>query len=135
MKKLLSVLLVLCFLIPSAVAEAPVDVKALSDDELKSLYKEAKKELINRQLWDEAVLPAGVYQAGKGLPEGTYVCKITSKSGIYNIYKNYDDFQENKYIEWGKLYEGESFLLSLYGETVYYVSFTGSLSPYNGLSW
>jgi hypothetical protein len=134
MKKLLSVVLMLCLLIPAAIAEAPVDVKSLTNDELKALYVDVKTELMERKLWDSAKLPDGVYMAGKGLPEGTYECTLTT-SGIYKIFKDYDSFISDNYLEWGKLYEGEMFTMSLYGDLVYFVSFNSIVKPFIGPSW
>ena len=134
MKKLIAVVLILCLLIPAAVAEAP-DVKSLSDDDVKALYKDVKAELMERKLWDESVLPAGVYVAGMGLPEGTYECTATS-SGQVVIYPDYKTFAENGYmIDWMRIEPGEKFTLSLYGEVCYLIKFNSIVRPFVGLDW
>ena len=132
MKKLLAVILLLCMLMPCAVAE---DVTAMSDDALKALYIAVKEELMARKLWDEATLPAGVYVAGKGLPEGTYECTATS-NGLVKIYKNYDDFAKDEVcIDWFSVDEGEKFTMTLYGDICYFVKFNSTVRPFTGLSW
>lgn len=135
MKRFVALLLTLMLLIPCAIAEAPVDVAALSDADLKALYAQVKTELMDRKLWDAAILPAGVYQAGKTLPEGTYEC-IAKGSGYISIYKNYDSFMnDDDSIEYFMVKEGESFVLSLYGDVCYFVKTECSVRPFVGLSW
>lgn len=134
MKKLLSALLVLCLLIPAAIAEAPVDVKSMSDAELKALYKDVKTELMDRKLWDSSTLPAGVYQAGKGLPEGSYECTLLNGGMVY-IYKSYQSFLNDDNIDWISMKEGQMFTMNLYGEVVYLLEFNSIVRPFVGFSW
>jgi hypothetical protein len=134
MKKLLAVALVLCLLVPCAVAEAPVDVKSMSDAELKSLYISVKEELMERKLWDTSILPAGVYQAGKGLPEGTYECIAKSDTRVV-IYKNMEKYYSGTNIGYFYPEEGQSFTLTLYDEIVYFVNSECIVRPFTGLDW
>ena len=135
MKKLLAVALILAMLIPCAVAEAPVDVKSLPDDDLKALYMSVKQELMERKLWDTSVLPAGVYQAGTNLPEGTYECTVRGKDTFVVIHKNMEQFIKGTNINFYRLQEGESFVMSLYGEIVYDINKECTVRPFVGLNW
>lgn len=135
MKKLLSVVLILCLLIPAAIAEAPVDVKSLTDDELKALYKDVKAELMERKLWDSSIIPAGLYQAGKSIPEGLYECVSKKDSTYVYVYTSYEKFLKN---DWSKKMtpdEGESFTISLYGDVCYFIDEECTIRPFTGFSW
>ena len=134
MKRLFAVLLALCLLIPAAIAESPVDVKSLSDDDLKALYKSVKGELMERKLWEESILPAGVYQAGKGLSEGSYECTLTTNGTVY-IYKDYNHFLNDDHLDWINMKSGQMFTLNLYGEVVYLIEFNSIVRPFTGFSW
>ena len=134
MKKLFAVVLILCLLIPAAVAKAPVDVKTLSDAELKALYKDVKTELMERKLWDEAKLPAGLYQAGKGLPEGAYECVAIKETRVV-MYSNSNKFNEGTNCGFFTVDEGESFIMTLYDEIVYKVDSMCNVRPFVGLDW
>ena len=134
MKKALAILMTICLLIPCAIAEAPVNVKSLSDAELKALYVSVKEELMERKLWDSARLPTGVYQAGKGLPEGTYECTVRDY-GTVTIYKDWQSFLDDKHNDWWTVKEGSMFTMALYGEVVYMLSFDSDVRPFVGLSW
>lgn len=134
MKKIFAIALILAMLMPVSIAEAPVNVEVLSDAELKSLYVTVKNELIERKLWDESTLPAGMYEAGKGLPEGTYEC-VLKNNGRVSIYQNYDNFLSGKIREQLRLEAGQSFTLSLYGSVVYFLEFESIVRPFTGPSW
>ncbi len=134
MKKILTITLILALLIPLAVAEAPVDVKALSDTELKSIYVAVKEELMERKLWEESTLPAGVYQAGKALPEGAYEC-ILKNDGRVIIYQDYEHFLNDRINNFLDLEKGQEFTLSLYGDVVYYLTFNSTVRPFIGPMW
>ena len=134
MKKLLSFLLVLCLMIPTAIAEAPVDVKSLSDAELKALYKDVKTELMDRKLWEASTLPAGIYQAGRGLPEGTYECIAIKKTHVV-MYSNTKKFNEGTNIGFFTADVGETFTMALYDEIIYKVEAMCNVRPFVGLDW
>lgn len=134
MKKMIAVVLMLCLLIPAAVAEAP-DVKSLSDDELKALYKDVKAELMERKLWDSSVLPMGLYRAGIDLPEGVYEC-VPLKSGYFELFDSYETFiEKNSGLRTLYFKENEVFTMSLIGNVCYFVSENCTVRPYSGLVW
>lgn len=88
MKKLIAVVLMLCLLIPCAVAEAPVDVKnlsALSFEELRSLYRQTMREMVTRPEWKEAEVHPGVYVVGEDIPAGSY-CITADTDEYINIF-------------------------------------------------
>lgn len=134
MKKLIAVALMLCLLIPAAVAEAP-DVKSMSDAELKALYVSVKEELMNRKLWDTSVIPAGLYQAGKMIPEGMYECVSRKSSTYVYIYTSYEKYLKNDYVKRLRPDEGETFTISLFGDVCYFIDEECTIRPFTGLSW
>ena len=132
MKRLLTFLLVLILLIPASLAE---NVSAMSDADLKALYKSIKEELMNRKLWEESTLPAGVYQAGLNLPEGTYHCKSSEKNNSVILFANYEDFLNNKYFEYFYPNDGDEFVMTLKGTVCYYVKKPCIVMPFLGFNW
>ena len=78
MKKLLAVALVLCLLMPCAVAES-IDLSGLSFAELAALRDRCQAEMMKRKKWEEVVVPVGVYEVGIDIPEGHWT--ITGYSG------------------------------------------------------
>ena len=132
MKRLFACLLILCLFATAAIAE---DVSSMTDDDLKALYKTVKEELMNRKLWDESTLPAGVYMAGKGLPEGTYECTLKD-DGVAIAWRDYDSYLMHKNrVSYIILDEGDMFTLSLYGSVVWELEFNSTVRPFVGLSW
>ena len=134
MKKLFAVALILCLLIPCVVAEAPVDVKSLSDAELKSLYISVKEELMTRKLWEESTLPAGIYRVNKPLPEGAYECTMKDNGYIW-IYRNYDEYANDGDYKLLYLKSGQMFTLSLYDDVVYILASDATVRPFVGFDW
>ncbi|MBO4704991.1 MAG: hypothetical protein J5647_04560 [Spirochaetaceae bacterium] len=133
MKKLL--LLIIAILI-CGYAFTETNVNDMSNDELKSLYKSVKQELINRKLWDKSTLPAGVYISGESLPEGSYECIVLyDYTGILS-YKTYDDFANNKsYVSIYQLNEGDVFLLTLKGNMCWDIRKPVIVRPFVGMDW
>ena len=137
MKKLLAVALVLCLLVPCAVAEAPVDVKSMSDADLKALYIAVAREVTERKIWEESILPAGIYRVEKPLPEGTYSCimKTTKDIGFVWIYRNNEDYKNNNKPSLLSLKNGEEFTLSLFDDVVYVIDSPAIVRPFVGFDW
>lgn len=134
MKRIAAFVAAILLLFSCAISESTIDIKALTDAELKTLYISVKDELMERKLWESSTLPAGMYQAGKGLPEGTYEC--TAKSyGMIFIYKDYQSFLDDKHNNWFTVDEGEMFTIALYGDVVYYIELNATVRPFVGLSW
>ena len=79
MKRLLSVLLILCLLPIFALAD--FDLSALSFAELKALQTQLNTELVNRPEWKEVTVPKGYYVIGEDIPEGTYSITLKDKKG------------------------------------------------------
>jgi len=69
MKKLLAVALVLCLLVPCAIAES-VDLSGLSFVELAALRDRCQKEMMKRDEWQKVTVPVGVWEIGKDIPAG-----------------------------------------------------------------
>ena len=134
MKRLIAVFLAVALLIPYAIAEAPVNVRDLSDSELKALYTEVKEELMERKLWESAVLPAGVYQIGRNMPEGSYEC-VSRGSGTVFVYSNFENYLADKRMYYFFVSEGESFVMTLYENICYCTTKEATVRPFTGLSW
>lgn len=71
MKKYLGLLLAVLLLLP-VFANAEVDVKALSTDELLALRVSIVDELMARGEMKSANVPAGEYVVGEDIPAGSY---------------------------------------------------------------
>lgn len=137
MKKLIAVALLICLLLPCAIAEAPVDVKSLSDDELKALYINIIEEMTERKAWDGILIPAGVYESGVDLPEGKYEC-IALADGDIEAYSNYENYIEHSIVDqifWGFVEEGNSFTMTIRGNVVYSLGCSVIARPFNSLSF
>ena len=82
MKKLIAVVLMLCLLIPAAVAE-DIDLSKLSFDELAMLRNLCQMEMMRRKEWQKVTVPVGVWKIGEDIPVGHW--SITAaKGGAYN---------------------------------------------------
>lgn len=133
MKRICFVVLAL-LLIFSSFALAEVDVNSMTDEELKQAYKDVMAELMDRKIWEESILPAGVYAVGKPLPEGSYYCTLKSKGTAY-IFEDFDHVITNDWNEYIPLEEGQTFTLALYGDIVYLLKFDSYVHPFVGLDW
>lgn len=137
MKKLLAVILLLCMLMPCAVAE---DVTAMSDDALKALYIAVKEELMARKLWDSSILPAGVYVAGESLPEGYYELTLNDNA-IVAAWKSYEDFKQSDInnaddtVFYEFLNKGSKLTMSLIDGMCWRIPCDAVVRPFTGLVW
>lgn len=81
MKKLIAVALMLCLLIPAAVAE-DIDLSKLSFSELAMLRNLCQMEMMKRDEWQSVTVPVGVWKIGEDIPAGHW--NITaSKDSAY----------------------------------------------------
>ena len=71
MKKLLSVLLLLCLLPVLSFADIP-DLSSLSFDELITLRQQVNLALWQSDSWQSVEVPAGFYQIGADIPAGRW---------------------------------------------------------------
>ncbi|MEG1472333.1 MAG: hypothetical protein RSC40_05530 [Clostridia bacterium] len=84
MKKLVSVLLIVLFLVPTF-AFAEVDLSGMSFDELVALKDQINKAIWESDTWQEVTVPQGVYVVGDDIPEGNWNIKATD--GLYMTVK------------------------------------------------
>ena len=70
MKKFLSLLLVLCLLLPALAIAEVIDLSALSFDQLIQLRQRISQELTTRPEWKEVTVPQGVWEVGEDIPAG-----------------------------------------------------------------
>ena len=135
MKKLFASLLVLCLLLPAAVAESPVDVKSMTDDELKALYVSVKDELMERKLWESSKIPAGVYVGGKNLPEGYYEITMAKSEDVI-AWRTYEDYLQNtNQLLYTNFDEGERFIMALVDGICYSIPCECVIRPYIGIDF
>lgn len=95
MKKLLSVLLILCLVIPSAIAE--IDLSGLTFSELVELRDKCLTEMTKRDEWQEVTVPTGVWEIGKDIPAGHWdirCSKVTANS--YAVITYVSELDETK---------------------------------------
>jgi len=82
MKKLLAVALILCLLIPCAIAES-VDLSDLSFDELRDLQYRVASEIMSRPEWESVVIPAGSWRIGVDIPAGSYSMESADGKSVF----------------------------------------------------
>lgn len=85
MKKFLSLLLVLCLLLPAMAVAESIDLSTLSFDQLVQLRQRISQELTTRPEWKEVTVPQGVWEVGVDIPEGHWV--ITAAPGCDTFLK------------------------------------------------
>lgn len=85
MKKILCVLLIVCFLPVVALSE---DLSSMSYDELIELHRQLVKEIMSRPEWKEVEVPAGKWIIGEDIPEGSYSVTPVKNSSVINVYGN-----------------------------------------------
>lgn len=78
MKKLLAVALVLCLLVPCAVAES-IDLSGLSFDDLRILQQRIAQEMVTRPEWKGTKVPKGVWVVGEDIPAGYYAIELQDR--------------------------------------------------------
>lgn len=102
MKKLLCVLLIVCFLPVIALSE---DFSSMSYDELIELHRQLIKEIMSRPEWKEVEVPAGKWIIGEDIPEGSYSLTTVNDSSIVQVYgtNNYG-IPELIYLQEGETY-------------------------------
>ena len=84
MKKLFSILLVLCLFTSLALAET--NLSQMSYDDLLTLQKDLVKEIMSRSEWKEVEVPAGQYTIGVDIPAGWYSVRPKSQSSYSSLY-------------------------------------------------
>ena len=85
MKKLLTAIMALVLLVSFAYAE---DLSAYSFDELIETSREIVKEIMSRDEWKEATVPAGEWIIGEDIPEGTYGLSAPKHMCIVTIWQS-----------------------------------------------
>ena len=79
MKKIITIVLVICIFLSCASAET-VDLSAMSYDQLLALRSQINTEIISRPEWREVTVPAGTWTVGTDIPSGFYCVKSTGPS-------------------------------------------------------
>ena len=151
MKKILSAVLVLMLLIPTAMAE--VDLSALSFDELVALRQQVNKEITTRPEWKEVTVPAGLWKVGEDIPAGKWTISAapgswpwvtigdalnalgTEVDELSSIISSYDPLMSKTHSFYEQLHGQypESFVATLTeGLYVYIQNGTTIFSPYVG---
>lgn len=79
MKKLLSVVLILLLLIPSAIAEE-LDLSKYTFGQLVMLRNLCQMEMMKRDEWQEVTVPVGVWKIGEDIPAGHWNITASKES-------------------------------------------------------
>ena len=90
--RILSVLFILCVLIP-ALAETLPDLSAYSDAQILELAEAVNREIVSRHIERTASVPAGTYIAGRDLPAGQYIFRSAARGddwGSMTVYSMKD---------------------------------------------
>lgn len=85
MRHFLSVLLALLLLAPAALAADPVDLSALTFDELVALREQLNLAIWNSQEWQEVTVPAGTWEIGKDIPAGHWSIRAAGDRDINSV--------------------------------------------------
>lgn len=108
MTKTVKALLLLVVLVFSFhYARADIDLASMSFEELSALRDEILDEMIKREEWDSVLVPAGAYEIGVDIPEGTWTISAEPYSDPYvnignGINETLTDFADGC-IEWAHL--------------------------------
>ena len=85
MRKLIIVFIAFCILPTIALADIP-DISHLTFDELVELKEQINLAIWNCQEWQEVLVPEGIYQIGKDIPEGHWSIRTAAQSHtIFNV--------------------------------------------------
>ena len=143
MKKFLSMVFCLCFLLAHASGEhLGIDFDALSTEDLQYIYNEVSARLQKKESQiKEAVVPSGTYVVGQDLPAGSYLVKSNDAmpngmGAVENIETG--EASEVIYFVYGMenetivhLHDGEQLTLLSVAENSDNSTFT--ITPYTGL--
>lgn len=66
-----------------------IDLSVLSFDELVQLKAEINTEITRRDVWQEVIVPAGVWEIGKDIPAGYWTIRVAD--GVYITSVSYCD--------------------------------------------
>lgn len=83
MKKLFCLFLIICLVPVFAAAET---LSSMSYDELVELSQQITKEIMSRPEWKQVEVPAGVWNIGTDIPEGSYSVKPVNRSLNFFVY-------------------------------------------------
>ena len=91
--KLTAILLLVVLLVSCTYAGADdVDLSAMSYEELEALRNRITDEMLTRPEWESILVPAGVYEIGVDIPEGTWTITAEEYSDPYvNIGEGVND--------------------------------------------
>lgn len=135
MKRVFALILALML---CSVALAEVDVKGMTDEELKQAYKDVMAELTERRIWEESTLPAGMYVGGVNMPEGSYTLTM-KKFGTVRAWSSIDKFvsSEDQFgYTFSDVYdEGEQFTIMLTNGICWVIEAETTIHPFMGPEW
>ena len=84
MKKLICVMMILCFLPVLSVADT--DISSMSFDELVTLSRSVAAEIMSRPEWKEVEVPSGQWIVGIDIPAGVYSVSPVRSSCSFSCY-------------------------------------------------
>ena len=125
MKKIFLILFLL-FILPS-MAYADVDLSALTFSELLELKSSINKEIVMREEYIQATVPAGSYIVGEDIPSGSYSLSIGEGAFmavvIVNEHKTMHTLSSDSSVGKINLLEGDS--VDITGGSVIFKKYTG----------
>ncbi|MBR3927755.1 MAG: hypothetical protein IKJ65_01985 [Clostridia bacterium] len=86
MKKIVALLLALMLCLGSFPAFAELDFSKFTNEELIYLRNQINKELLERGVEKEVVVPMGRYIVGIDIPAGTYTVRPYTSYGTFHLY-------------------------------------------------
>ena len=127
MKKIITVVMVICLFLSCASAET-VDLSAMSYDQLLALRSQINTEIISRPEWKEVTVPAGAWIVGADIPEGFYCIKSTHSQNLVQLNDSSDYSELYKYLNEGEIVGKAEFKKGLVFNCHYEVILTPAVS-------
>jgi len=132
MRKVLALVLALCFFAIPAMAEE-IDLTAMSLDELQALSLRLMSEIESRFPFDSAPFGSGVFIGGKSIKTGTYTftCnEVFAGTQHIQFFASEEDFENYLVSELLYAHEGQSFTLCFNeGSVIVITNLSGVISP------
>lgn len=84
MKKLITIVLILAMLIPTAAFADLPSLDGMTFDELVELREKLNIAIWNCQEWQEVEVPAGIWKIGEDIPAGHWTIRAKPPKGYYS---------------------------------------------------
>ena len=112
MKKLI-VIIIMCFSLCSIAYATDIDLSELSFEDLIELREQVNKALWSCSEWQEVVVPKGVWEIGKDIPEGHWTIKHNESMASLIIADSLNEYGNDYNLN------GNNELIFLFSDDVY----------------